>query len=142
MIGKGGARLGAFAHDACHGRGLGQGDLGGDLVLRGAGLMLLKLKLHLVLQLGATLLARPVDLALQLGDPERLVRNEGLVVRRHGLGHGQLRGDIEVLLLCARRLALSLARLGERDLQRPLQGCGIVGKVIELRVHELMESHF
>ena len=68
------AREGGDCHRLCGGA------LGGDLVLSGVGLRLLELQLHLLDDARGALRARPVDLALQLGDLELLGRDRRRVV--------------------------------------------------------------
>ena len=90
MLGKAGSRFRTRAGEPGDLGGLGQGDLGGDLVLGCAGVELFERQRHLVDELGVALLAGSVDLPFELGDPQRLVGDQGLVVRRHGLGDGEL----------------------------------------------------
>ena len=104
VVGKGSSRFRALTHEPCDGRGLGDGKFRRDLIFGGAGLQLLELEFHLILKLGAPFLAGPIELALQLGDPERLMRDQGLIVGGHGLGHRQLGRGIEMLLFCRRCL--------------------------------------
>ena len=88
----GGERLSGGAQpreggDRCH---LRCGPLGGDLVLGGGRFQLRELQLHLVAEARRALRARPVDLALQLGDLEILARDRRRIVGRLGAGHRQL----------------------------------------------------
>ena len=73
--------------DRCRLRGC---PLGGDLVLGGGRFQLREIQLHLVEDARRALRARSVDLALELGDLELLLRDHRRIVGRLGAGHRQL----------------------------------------------------
>ena len=80
----------ALARERRDVRRLGGGLLGGDLVLGGGGFQLFELQLHLIEQPRRALRARPVDLPLELGDLQVLVRDRRRVVGVLGAGERQL----------------------------------------------------
>jgi hypothetical protein len=92
MLGKGLARR-ALADEGHHVGGLGDGLLGGDLVLGRRTLELFEGQRHLIEQLHAALRALAVELARQLGDLQPLMRDHGLIIGCLGLGHRQLGFD-------------------------------------------------
>ena len=91
MVGEG-ISFGALAGEARHIRGLGDGDFRGEFILGGARLKLLELQRQLIDQPLRSLRARPVDLTLELGDPQLLMGDQGQVFGGLGSRHRQLGG--------------------------------------------------
>ena len=77
---------------------------------------------QLIDQTRRTFRTLPVDLALQLGDPQLLLGDQRHVFGRLGAGDRQFRGDFQ--------------SLRARDDQRRLQGVDVIGKSVASRVHE------
>jgi hypothetical protein len=121
MLGKGLARR-ALAGEGHHVGGLGNGLLGGDLILGRRTLELLEGQRHLIDQLHGAFRALAVDLAHQFLYLQALMCDQGLIVGSLGLGHCQFRLDPR------RSFAF-------RD-QRRLQCGNVVGEVIGCRHHE------
>jgi len=86
-----GVSFGARARERCHRRGLGHGAFRGQLIFGGAGFELLELQRQLIDEPLRSLRARAVELTLQLGDPQFLMRDHGQVFRRLGPCHRQFR---------------------------------------------------
>ena len=112
MLGEGLARR-ALADEGHHVGRLGDGLLGGNLVLARRTLEFLKGQRHLIEQLHAAFRALAVELARQLGDLQLLMCDQGLIVGGLGLGDRQFRLD-------PRRPGLPLDALGALGEQRRL----------------------
>jgi hypothetical protein len=82
-----------FAGKARHCRRLGNGPLGGDLVLAGGALEFLEGQLHLLDELLAAFRALAIELVRQLGDLQPLMGDQGRIVGGLGLGHREFRLD-------------------------------------------------
>ena len=113
--------LGTLARKSAHVRRLGDGLFRRQFVFRGAGFQLFERQRQLIDQPRRALRPLSVDLALQLGDPQFLLRDQRQVFGRFGPGDGQFRGDFK----------------GVRALddQRRFQGGDIVGKSVASGVH-------
>ena len=113
--------IGTFARKSAHGRRLGDGLFRRQFVFRGAGFHLFERQRQLVDQALRALRPLSVNLALQLGDPQLLLRDQRQIFGRFGPGDGQFRGDLK----------------GVRALddQRRFQGGDIVGKSVASGVH-------
>jgi hypothetical protein len=110
---------GPLAGEARHGRRLGRGHLGGDLILAGTGLQLLQLQLELIDQPLGALRPGSEQLSLELGDLQLQMGDLSLVFGGGGVGGGQLgRGLIPLLRRPARQSA--------RGDQRRLQGVDVL----------------
>lgn len=90
VLWEGGADLGPLAFKAFNRRGLGQRLLGSDLCFAGVDGQLLEGEGHLIGDESAALGLLAVDLPLELGDAQRLMGDQSLVVRGPGLGDGEL----------------------------------------------------
>ena len=113
--------FGARARKSAHSRRPGDGFLGRKLVFGGAGFQLFERQRQLVDQARRAFRSLPVDLALELGDPQLLLGNQRTVFRRLRTGDRKLRCDIQ-----------SLRALGR---QRLFQSGYVVGKSVASRVH-------
>ena len=82
-----------FAGKAHHPRRLGDGPLGGDLVLAGGALEFLERQLHLLDQPPAAFRVLAIELVRQLGDLQPLMGDQGRIVGGLGLGHCEFRLD-------------------------------------------------
>jgi hypothetical protein len=74
-----GVSFGALARECCYCRGLGNGTFRGQLIFGGAGFQLLELQRQLIDEPRRSLRVGTVDLALQLGDSQLLMRDQGQV---------------------------------------------------------------
>ena len=126
MIGEGVA-FGPLARESGDRRRLGDRLFRRQFVFGGAGFQLFERERQLVDQTRRAFRSLPVDLALQLGDPQLLLGDQRHVFRRLGPGDRQLRGDFQGL----RALAS----------QRRFQGGDVVGKSVASRVHTDEENH-
>ena len=93
-----------------------------QFVFRGAGLQLLELERQLIDQPRRALRPLPVDLALELGDPQLLRGDQRHVFRRLRPRDRQLRRDFQ-----------APRALGD---ERRLQGGDVVGKSLGSGIHE------
>jgi hypothetical protein len=66
-----------------------------DLIFRGASRQLFEGKLQLIDETGAALRLGPIELPLQLGDDQLLMRDESLVVGLDGAGDGILSPSLQ-----------------------------------------------
>jgi len=92
------------------------------------------LQRQLIDELRRSLRARTVELALQLGDPQFLMRDHGQVFRRLGPCHRQFRG-------AGIAFRDDLSHLRAFDCQRRLQRINVVRQVCNLALHDRRESH-
>jgi len=117
--------------DTC--RGLGNGAFRGQLIFGGARFQLLELQRQLIDEPLRSLRAGTVELALQLGDPQLLMRNQGQVFRRLGPCHRQF---------CCAGIAFrhDLSHLRAFDCQRRLQRINILRQVFTGSGHAGIES--
>ena len=122
MVGEGVA-LGAPAGEGPNRRRLRGRLFRRQFVFRGAGREFLELERQLVDQPRRTLRPLPVDLALELGDPELLGGNQGQVLRGFRLRDRQLRHDF-----------LAPRALGD---ERRFQGGDVVGKGLGSGIHAM-----
>lgn len=113
--------FGARARKSAHSCRPGDGALGRKFVLCGTGFQLFERKRQLVDQARRTFRSLPVDLALQLGDPQLLLGNQRTVFRCLRTGDRKLRRDIQ-----------SLRAFGR---QRLFQSGYVVGRSVASRVH-------
>ena len=120
--------LGAPAGEGAHRRRLRGRLLRRKLVFRGAGRHLLELERQLVNQPLRPLRPLPIDLALELGDPQLLRGDQRHVLRGFRLRDRQLRRDFE-----------ASRTLGD---QRRLEGRRVVGKRFGSGIHATSESQF
>ena len=104
---------------------LGDRRLRREFVFRGAGFQLLERQRQLIDQPRRAFRALPVDLALQLGDPQLLLGDQRHVFRRLGARDRQLRGNLQALA-------------GDR--QRRLQGVDVVGRASRAASMKTRES--
>ena len=93
-----------------------------DFVFGRAGFQFLERERQLIDQTRRAFRALPVDLALQLGDPQLLLGDQRHVFRRLGAGDRQFGGDLQVLGFSRR--------------QRRLQGGDFFGESVASGVHE------
>ena len=129
-----GVSFGALARECYHCRGLGDGFLRSQLIFGGAGFQLFELQRQLLDEPGRSLRARTVQLALQSGDPQLLMRDQGQVFRRLGPCHRQF--------CCARvTLRSHLSHLCAFDGQCRLQRVDVVRESRNVIVHDCMESY-
>ena len=124
-----GIPFGALAFEPRHRGDLGDGDLGGQLIFGGTCFQFLELERQLIDEKGRPLRARAVELTLQLGDPQLLVRDHGQVGRRFGSGDGEFSGSDVTL-------RSDFPHLGALDRQRGFQRVDIVRKVGKGGVHD------
>ena len=113
--------LGALARKSAHRRRPGDGLFRRQFVFGGAGFQLFERQRQLVDQPRRALRSLPVDLALQLGDPQLLLGDQRTVFRRFRAGDRQLRCDLQ--------------RLRALDRQRRFQGGDVVGKSVASSIH-------
>jgi hypothetical protein len=125
--------LRALARERCHCRGLGNGAFRGQLIFGGVGFQLLELQRQLIDESCRSLRAGTVELALQLGDPQFLMRDQGQVFRRLGPCHREV--------CCARvTLRSHLSNLRAFDCQCRLQRINVVRQICNVIVHDRRES--
>ena len=122
------------AREPRHCRGLGDGAFRGQLIFGGVGFQLFELQRQLIDELRRSLRARTVELALQLGDPQFLMRDHGQVFRRLGPCHSQL---------CGAGIAFRdhLSHLRAFNCERGLQRINIVRQIRNVIAHHRRESH-
>ena len=124
-----GVSFGTLAGESRHSRGLGDGDFRGQFIFGGARFQFLELERQLIDEPGRSLRARAVELTLQLGDPQLLMRDQGQVFRRLGSCHREFR---------ATGIAFGdhFPQLGALDRQRRLQRVDVVRQGSRIGVHD------
>ena len=113
--------IGTLARKSAHVCRLGDGFFRRQFILRGAGFQLFERQRQLIDQALRALRPLSVNLALQLGDPQFLPRDQSQILGCFGPGNGQFRGDLKGV----RAL----------DEQRRFQGGDIVGKSVASGIH-------
>ncbi len=113
--------LGTLARKSTHRRCLGDRCLRRKLVFRGARFQLFELQRQLLNQTRRALRSLPVDLALQLGDPQLLLGDQRHVFGRLGPRDHQLRGNLN-----------GLGALNEQCL---FQRVDVIGQCVAISIH-------
>ena len=114
--------FGTLARKSAHGGCLGDRLFRRQFVFRGAGFQLFEGERQLIDQPRRALRSLPVDLTLQFGDPQLLLRDQRHVFRGFRAGDRQFRGDFQAL--------------GLRNGQRRFQGGVFSGKSGASGIHE------